>query len=306
MKSAFSNTFLALVAIAMAGASDTMATSPHAHGGHNHNHLARRQTAPHIVPTGWMQQAAADPKDEVQFAMALKGEHFDSLAAKMEEIAAQGDGKWLSDEQLAHYTRPSEKDKKAFNKYLADHGLKPEEVSWSRHGDHATIKTNVATASKMFNQPSMYRFNDTSTGKTHVKTQSLNIPPHLSFVQHVTGLTSFPPRGRKKGSSSRFKPLSPAAIDKLTADGGGDCDDSQVTGTCIRSLYGVDDSKPKGKGGDGPAVLIMGYQDQYASQVRKLRSASLMTSSGAIRLSHVSSCPAPTPHLNPNPTATDY
>lgn len=222
--------------------------------------LMRRQTAPPALPSSWVQHSPADPSDGVKFTLALKGQNMDELAGKMHEIAARDDGQWLSDEQLRHYTQPSPKDKQALEAYLAQHGIPPQDASWSKHGDHVTVTTTAGTASKMFHQPNLYRFNHTATGRVYVKAHSLHIAPHLSFIEHVTNLTSFP---HVKTPNIQFKPISPATAKKL-ADSG--CDGNGVTGTCLRSLYGVDEYTPSGKG-PKTAVLLMGYNQQYASNV---------------------------------------
>lgn len=249
------------LAASLATASAKAHANQHAHHA-QHARLARRQSGPAIVPANWVQQSLADPEDEVMFTLALKGEHHHTLADKMADIAQAGHGKWLSDEELAKYTAPSQKDKQTLLAHLNQHGIQNSSVTWSKYGDHATVSTTANTAGKLFNQPSLYRFNNTATGKTFVKAQSLHIPADLSsFVEHVSNLTSFHPTSAKR--HIKPKPLPPATLQKLAS---GECDASGVTGTCLRQLYGVDDYKPSGKG-KGIAVLILGFAEDYASNV---------------------------------------
>lgn len=232
----------------------------------HYHQMARRQLAPRSIPPDWLQDAAADPSDNVKFSLSLRGQNSDKLASKIAEIASEGKGNWLSDEELQHYVKPAKADTDALIKHMANHGIDAKELTWSKHGDRATLNTTARLVSKLFKQPALYRYNHKPTGEVQIKAQSLNIPSSLPFVEHVSGLTSFP-QYNNPDPSFRRKKLTPQKATKLAQEAAdGQCDPSGVTGTCLRQLYEVDQYKPSGQG-DKLDVLIIGYQDQSVSPV---------------------------------------
>lgn len=230
----------------------------------HYHQMARRQLAPRKIPSDWVQSAAADPSDSVKFTLSLRGQKSDRLAKKIQEIAAEGKGNWLSDAELQQYSKPSKGDADAMIKHLTNYGIDAKELTWSKHGDRVTLNTTARVASKLFKQPDLHRYNHKRTGQVQIKAQSLNIPASLPFVEHVSGLTSFPHYSKPDPHTKNLTPQQATKLAKEEADG--KCDPSAITGTCLRQLYGVDQYTASGKG-DNLDVLIIGYQDQYVSEV---------------------------------------
>jgi hypothetical protein len=96
----------------------------------------------------WVKRDVAAAEVPVTFSLALTGENFHELEARMMSISKER-GNWLKRDELAYYTRPSELAKRHVEEFLASGGVARHEIAYSAHEDVVTVKSNVGTVARV-------------------------------------------------------------------------------------------------------------------------------------------------------------
>lgn len=229
--------------------------------------------APPAVHTSWATHASPWPTDEASFTLVLRGENASALSSRIDAIADRNRGEWLSDDELGSYVRPHPVHLNHLQQHLQRLGVPPSAISYSRHCERVKLTTTAETVARIF--PGSESLHVYARGtRRYLRTHSLTIPDELSYVQHVTDLTSFPPplrssaraRSQRDDGHAQHAHAAPAAHKSAKpAPGPAACgaNGTSVTGACIRSLYGTAGFTPPALPGSSLDVLIVGYAETY-------------------------------------------
>lgn len=255
------------------------------------------QLAPRMIAPHWTRSdGASAPEDaSLTYTIALQGANFSQLSVRMQEIAQDGSGGWLSPAELAAYASPDPAHVEHLLHTLNASGIPSSAQAWSEHQDRVKVTATVGQTQRLFpgshpfrrfsrsggpRSPSSAASRSLHSGRIHIRTTGLAIPQNLDYVQHVAGLTDFDPVRRSPSATAHAFPPSapdsrngsihaneteafarPTIMAAASAPSGCGNNGSSIDATCIQSTYGSSGYTPKG--GAGLDVLIVGYTETY-------------------------------------------
>lgn len=205
------------------------------------SNLHVKREAPSRIPTQWKKISPASSDSPLTFQIHLNSKDEDGLDSRMMQIANQGDGKWLSTEELKNYVSATSKDQDAVISYLTQHGVSRDSISLNDLGNTLTVKSmKVGDVSKLFNTDfSVYKLDGKNTKS--IKAETYSIPHEIASRIADVNLNSFGAPKRTKPPTTSETSLSDAAVERLiqkSESSGGDasayCDPKGVTPTCLR------------------------------------------------------------------------
>ncbi|KAI1759386.1 tripeptidyl-peptidase [Hypoxylon sp. FL1150] len=213
------------------------------------------------VPKGWSEVRQASPDDAVTLRVGLPQEHAAALEQAVLEISTPGHpnyGMHMSRDQVRSYTAPKEESVSSVVNWLVQSGIKP-----SVNNDWITFNTDVKTANDLLDANfAWYQFDQ--GGNPKLRTLSYSVPDELSAsIDLIQPTTRFGQLGAKRSTIFEMQVLEPAEEDAVKANvavAAADCNPSQITPACIKSLYNIQYTASP----EGNLVAFSSYLEEYA------------------------------------------
>ncbi|KAI0859149.1 tripeptidyl-peptidase [Xylaria cubensis] len=215
------------------------------------------------VPKGWSQVRQAALDEPITLRVALPQQHAAELEQAVIEMSTPGHpkyGKHLSQVELRSYTAPTDDAVSSVVSWLSKSNIKP-----LVNNDWITFSTTVETANDLLNTTfAWYQYE--KGGSPKLRTLDYSVPDELAKnIDLIQPTTRFGQLGAKRSTIFDMQILGPAdEAAKVKATGSGaavtDCNTSQITPACIKSLYNI---KYKATA-SGNLVAFASYLEEYA------------------------------------------
>ncbi|TRX91274.1 hypothetical protein FHL15_007879 [Xylaria flabelliformis] len=215
------------------------------------------------VPKGWSQVRQAALSEPITLRVALPQQHAAELEQAVIEMSTPGHpkyGKHLSQVELRSYTAPTDEVVSSVVSWLSKSNIKP-----LVNNDWITFSTTVETANDLLNTTfAWYQYE--KGGSPKLRTLDYSVPDELAKnIDLIQPTTRFGQLGAKRSTIFDMQILGPAdEAAKVKATGTGaavaDCNTSQITPACIKSLYNI---KYKATA-SGNLVAFASYLEEYA------------------------------------------
>ncbi|KAK0554000.1 hypothetical protein OC846_002285 [Tilletia horrida] len=193
--------------------------------------------APEIIPEIWQAIGHPDLSTPYTTTLHLHEPDLAGLTARMEAIAAEGSGNWLSDEELRAYISPSADAVNTVKAFLASKGVKPNTIKLSKFGDQVTFTSSIAKQQAIFNAQ-FHNFRvDTKDSSVVARARNYTIPAALaSFVKSASPISTFGvPHQVRPVIQAEKVTLQPEEPRKRASYA--NCNSAQVTPGCLRDAY---------------------------------------------------------------------
>ncbi|KAK0554894.1 hypothetical protein OC845_000535 [Tilletia horrida] len=220
--------------------------------------------APALVSSLWQAVGLPDLSAPFTTTLQLNEPDLAGLATRMDAIAAEGSGKWLSDDELRTYISPSADTVNTVKTYLTSKGVDASTIKLSKFGDQITFTSSLANQQSLFNTKfENYRLN--ADGSPVVpRAKGYTIPTALgSIVKSAFPISSF---GLPKELAPIVKadgvPISLREITKRATYT--NCNNTLVTPACLRDAYETSSYTPSSS--KGRAITIMSFIGQNFAQ----------------------------------------
>ncbi|GJE84527.1 tripeptidyl peptidase A [Phanerochaete sordida] len=226
------------------------------------------------VPRGWAKRDVAPRHMRLNLRIALPQSNFALLEQELYEVsdpAHERYGAHLSQAEVNELIAPRPESVQQVKAWLAGHGLREEDLSFSPAGDWIKVAVPVSLAEEMLDAE--YHVYEHSEGDTLVRTASYSLPEHLhehvELIQPTTLFSRF--RGMKTSfrlhelDASVAPPASAPPIHVPSASGGkvdASCN-TTITVQCLKELYNAVGYTPKANTGN--QIAATGYLDQFAN-----------------------------------------
>lgn len=192
------------------------------------------------VPKGWSQVREADLDEPITLKLALPQQHADALEKAVIDISTPGNPKYgqhLSRLELRSYTAPTDAAVSSVVGWLSKTNIKP-----VVNNDWVTFTTTVENANELLNTTfAWYQYE--KGGSPKLRTLEYSVPDELAdSVDLIQPTTRFGQLGAKKSTIFDMTILGPADEDAKveSADAAAaDCNVSQITPACLKSLYNI-------------------------------------------------------------------
>ncbi|KAK0548262.1 hypothetical protein OC846_002981 [Tilletia horrida] len=221
--------------------------------------------APEIISSLWQAIGLPDLSAPLTTTLQLHEPDLAGLSARMEAIAAEGSGNWLSDEELRAYISPTADSVNTVKAYLTAKGVSPSTIQLSKFGDQITFTSSLAKQQNLFStQFQNYRVNTDGASVVVPRAKNYTIPaPLSSLVKSAFPISSF-------GMPKQYLPViqadgvtvSPQELFKRASYS--NCNNAQVTPACLRDAYETSSYTPSGN--RGRAITIMSFIGQNFAQ----------------------------------------
>ncbi|KAI1747883.1 tripeptidyl-peptidase [Xylaria castorea] len=215
------------------------------------------------VPQGWKQVRQAALDEPITLRVALPQQHAVELEQAVIEMSTPGHpnyGKHLSQLELRSYTAPTDEAVSSVVSWLSNSHIKP-----LVNNDWITFSTTVETANELLNTTfAWYQY--AKGGSPKLRTLDYSVPDDLAKnIDLIQPTTRFGQLGARKSSIFDMQILGPADEEaKIKATGTSaavtDCNTSQITPACLKSLYNIK-YKPTASGN---LVAFASYLEEYA------------------------------------------
>ncbi|CAD6940764.1 unnamed protein product [Tilletia controversa] len=198
--------------------------------------------APDIISNVWQAIGLPDLTAPFKTTLQLTEANLDGLAVRMEQIAAEGSGKWLSDDELKAYITPSAQAVSTVKNYLTSRGVDAKTITQTKFGDQLTFVSSIGSLQTLFNTKFENFQLDTNKAVVVPRAKNYTIPsPLTSLVKSVYPISSF-------GVPKQLVPI--ATFGALGKDESAvaravfseratytQCNNSAVTPACLRDAY---------------------------------------------------------------------
>ncbi|KAI0455250.1 tripeptidyl-peptidase [Xylaria acuta] len=231
------------------------------------------------VPKGWTQVRQAALDEQITLRVALPQQHAVALEQAVIEMSTPGHpsyGKHLSRLELRSYTAPTDEAVSSVVSWLSNSNIKP-----LVNNDWITFSTTVETANELLNTTfAWYQYE--KGGSPKLRTLDYSVPDELAKnIDLIQPTTRFGQLGARKSTIFDMQILGPAdeeAKVKATGAAAADCNTSQITPACLKSLYNIQYTPPA----SGNLVAFASYLEEYArySDLASFESRWLSTASG--------------------------
>ncbi|KAI0468320.1 tripeptidyl-peptidase [Xylaria cf. heliscus] len=213
------------------------------------------------VPQGWTQVRQAALDEPITLRVALPQQHAAELEQAVIEMSTPGHpsyGKHLSRLELRSYTAPTEEALSSVISWLSKSNIKP-----LVNNDWITFSTNVETANELLNTTfAWYQYE--KGGSPKLRTLDYSVPDELAKnIDLIQPTTRFGQLGARKSTIFDMQILGPAdekAKVEATDAAAADCNTSQITPACLKSLYNINYTPPA----SGNLVAFASYLEEYA------------------------------------------
>lgn len=147
-----------------------------------------RVVSPKQIPHVYAPVTDVAPETDLTYSIHLTSPGQAALDAKMLEIAYQG-GEWLSDDELAGYTRASDAHVDAVKDYLSKFGGKNFTVD--KWGDKLTVTHSIKDANAAW-KASLKHYKHSKNNGTIVRTAEYTVPDELNdAILNIHPFTAF-------------------------------------------------------------------------------------------------------------------
>lgn len=220
----------------------------------------------HNPPGAWRKVAAAPADHVMSISIGLKQHRFSELEnhlTKSSDPSHKKYGAHLSAEEVRKLVQPSDETSSAVHEWLAQHGIESESLTYSPARDWISVRLPLEKVEQLLDtEYAVYEHSE--DGDMLVRTPEWSLPRHLHEHIDVVQPTNsfFRPEMRIKNALSRRDKLVkevdtfPLAqntvamgmdvqVDNSNPDISKVCNETFVTPTCLRTLYGTIDYKPQ-------------------------------------------------------------
>ncbi|KAK0554893.1 hypothetical protein OC845_000534 [Tilletia horrida] len=220
--------------------------------------------APETISSLWQAVGLPDLSAPFTTTLQLNEPDLAGLATRMDAIAAEGSGKWLSDDELRTYISPSADTVNTVKTYLTSKGVDASTIKLSKFGDQITFTSSLANQQSLFNTKfENYRLN--ADGSPVVpRAKGYTIPNALgSIVKSAFPISSF-------GLPKQLAPIMmadgvPVSLENMSKRATyTNCSNAQVTPACLRDAYETSSYTPSSS--TGRALTIMSFIGQNFAQ----------------------------------------
>ncbi|KAK5627564.1 hypothetical protein RRF57_003279 [Xylaria bambusicola] len=216
------------------------------------------------IPQGWTQLREAALDEPITLRVALPQQHAAALEQAVIEMSTPGHpnyGKHLSRLELRSYTAPTEEAVTSVVSWLSGSNIKS-----LVNNDWITFSTTVEQANELLNTTfAWYQYE--KGGSPKLRTLDYSVPDELSkYVDLIQPTTRFGQLGAKKSTIFDMHILDPvdeqAKVVNVEATGNvaADCNVSQITPACLKSLYNIQYTPSA----SGNLVSFASYLEEYA------------------------------------------
>ncbi|KAI0436456.1 tripeptidyl-peptidase [Xylaria telfairii] len=213
------------------------------------------------VPQGWTQVRPAALDEPITLKVALPQQHADALEKAVIEMSTPGHpsyGKHLSRLELRSYTAPTTEALSSVVSWLSKSSIKP-----FVNNDWITFSTNVETANELLNTTfAWYQYE--KGGSPKLRTLDYSVPDEVAKnIDLIQPTTRFGQLGARKSTIFDMQIVGPVDEEAKTAATGAalaDCNTSQITPACLKSLYNIKYTPPA----SGNLVAFASYLEEYA------------------------------------------
>ncbi|TGJ82022.1 hypothetical protein E0Z10_g6750 [Xylaria hypoxylon] len=217
------------------------------------------------IPQGWTQLREAASGEPITLRVALPQQHAAALEQAVIEMSTPGHpsyGKHLNRLELRSYTAPTDEAVSSVVSWLGGSNIKP-----LVNNDWITFSTTVGKANELLNTTfAWYQYEE--GGSPKLRTLDYSVPDELAEnIDLIQPTTRFGQLGAKRSTIFDMHVLGPAdeeeaKIANVEATGtvAADCNTSQITPACLKSLYNIQ-YKPSASGN---LVAFASYLEEYA------------------------------------------
>ncbi|KAI1423565.1 tripeptidyl-peptidase [Xylaria sp. FL1777] len=216
------------------------------------------------VPQGWTQLREAALDEPITLRVALPQQHAAELEQAVIEMSTPGHpnyGKHLSRLELRSYTAPTDEAVSSVVSWLGGSNVKS-----LVNNDWITFSTTVEKANELLNTTfAWYQYE--KGGSAKLRSLDYSVPDELAeYIDLIQPTTRFGQLGAKKSTIFDMHILGPAdeeakaANVEATGDVAADCNTSQITPACIKSLYNIQYTPST----SGNLVAFASYLEEYA------------------------------------------
>ncbi|KAE8211056.1 hypothetical protein CF327_g5149 [Tilletia walkeri] len=198
--------------------------------------------APAMISDLWQAIGLPDLAAPFKTTLQLSEANLAGLTTRMEQIAAEGSGKWLSDDELKAYISPSADAVTTVKSYLTSRGIDARTITQSKFGDQLTFVSSIGNLQSLFNTKFQNYQLDANSAVVVPRAKNYTIPsPLANLVKSVYPISSF-------GVPKELVPIS-----TFGASGGEEtaqaravlseratytqCNNSAISPACLRDAY---------------------------------------------------------------------
>lgn len=223
----------------------------------------------HNVPRGWTRISDAPGDHRIELSISVKQSQFDELERHLNESMFtvivisriltyivsnpfhDRYGQHLTAEEVNELVKPSDETSQLVHEWLESNGVSTDNLKYTPAKDWITITLPVAQIESLLD--TKYSVYEHEEGGYIVRTSEWSLPSHLhEHIETIQPTNSF---FRAKAQKKTFKPVVDAAglvatnnifSGPLTGSSAAAvCNTSNITPTCLRTLYGTIDYTPK-------------------------------------------------------------
>ncbi|KAE8440969.1 hypothetical protein EG329_006158 [Mollisiaceae sp. DMI_Dod_QoI] len=210
----------------------------------------------HHVPRSWTRVGPAPSQHQIQLQIGVKQGNFDELERHLYEVSDPFHhryGQHLSKTEVDDLIKPTDETLTQVHDWLCGNGVNEEQLEYSHAKDWIKVTLPVSTVEDLLDtQYSVFQHKD---GSYVVRTPEWSLPAHLhehietiqptnSFFQpraKRTTLMTLPAEEANKYDTDPVTTTSKATVAQA-------CNETNVTPTCLRTLYGTIDYTVKAAG----------------------------------------------------------
>ncbi|KAL9940154.1 hypothetical protein V8E36_000859 [Tilletia maclaganii] len=190
--------------------------------------------APQTINKLWQAVGLPDLAAPFKTTLQLTEADLSGLSVRMNQIAAEGSGKWLSDEELKTYVTPSADTVATVTKYLTAQGVNPSTIEYSKFGDQVTFVSSIGNLQSLFNTKFENFKLNVDQGFVVPRAKNYTIPSALhGLVKSAYPISSF-------GVPKQLAPIKTSRDTSSEIQERADftkCNSSAVTPACLRDAY---------------------------------------------------------------------
>ncbi|KAL9940152.1 hypothetical protein V8E36_000857 [Tilletia maclaganii] len=197
---------------------------------------------PQLVGDIWKAVGLPDLAAPFKTTLQLAEADLDGLAARMEAIAAEGSGNWLSDEELEQYVTPSADTVATVTKYLTARGVNPSTIEYSKFGDQVTFVSSIGNLELLFKTKFENFKLNVEQGFVVPRAKNYTIPTALNgLVKSAYPIFSF---GVPKQLTPLQSPDESSSAELSERASFSQCKPKAVTPACLRDAYETSSYSP--------------------------------------------------------------
>lgn len=226
----------------------------------------------HPVPAGWQQQERAPADHKLELRIGLTQSDFKGLEKHLFEASNPRNSKYgqhLTADDVSNFVKPSSESTDAVHKWLFEHGISAEDLSYTPAKDWIKVYLPVEKVEELLD--TTYHTYVSDDGRAAVRTPEWSLPLHLH--EHISTIqptnSFFGPRANARMEKRMSQALSedhdiaeyvaPAAD---ATDVSAVCNTTWVTPLCLRTLYGTVDYTPQST--DKNKVAMNNFLDEVS------------------------------------------